>query len=138
MDGRPECIWSNEIIRIHGDIVKNGKGSGIYMASLKDIAIEYKEEIMDGIAWVAIWKTGRSWNAYAFWLTFDTDQFESEEDFTIAKKIVAADEKAIFINEYYTAHMGDATINSIMDGIRSLYEKKCNLLKDSTAYCSMQ
>lgn len=138
MDGRPECIWSNEIIRIHGDIVKKGKGSGIYMASLKDIAIEYKEEIMDGIAWVAIWKTGRSWNAYAFWLTFDTDQFESEEDFTIAKKIVAADEKAIFINEYYTAHMGDATINSIMDGIRSLYEKKCNLLKDSTAYCSMQ
>ena len=108
------------------------------MASLKDIAIEYKEEIMDGIAWVAIWKTGRSWNAYAFWLTFDTDQFESEEDFTIAKKIVAADEKAIFINEYYTAYMGDATINSIMDGIRSLYEKKCNLLKDSTAYCSMQ
>ena len=138
MDGRPECIWSNEIIRVHGDIVKKGKGSGIYMASLKDIAIEYKEEIMDGIAWVAIWKTGRSWNAYAFWLTFDTDQFESEEDFTIAKKIVAADEKAIFINEYYTAHMGDATINSIMDGIRSLYEKKCNLLKDSTAYCSMQ
>ena len=100
MDGRPECIWSNEIIRIHGDIVKKGKGRGIYMASLKDIAIEYKEEIMDGIAWVAIWKTGRSWNAYAFWLTFDTDQFESEEDFTIAKKIVAADEKAIFINEY--------------------------------------
>lgn len=108
------------------------------MASLKDIAIEYKEEIMDGIAWVAIWKTGRSWNAYAFWLTFDTGQFESEEDFTIAKKIVAADEKAIFINEYYTAHMGDGTISSIMNGIRFMYENKYNLLKDNTAYCSMQ
>lgn len=38
------------------------------MASLKEIAREYRDEIMDGIAWVAIWKTGRSWNAKAFWL----------------------------------------------------------------------
>lgn len=30
------------------------------MASLKEIAREYRDEIMDGIAWVAIWKTGRS------------------------------------------------------------------------------
>lgn len=29
------------------------------MASLKEIAREYRDEIMDGIAWVAIWKTGR-------------------------------------------------------------------------------
>ena len=29
------------------------------MASLKEIAREYRDEIMDGIAWVAIWKTGQ-------------------------------------------------------------------------------
>lgn len=27
------------------------------MASLREIAREYKDEIMSGIAWVAIWKT---------------------------------------------------------------------------------
>lgn len=42
------------------------------MASLKEIAREYRDEIMDGIAWVAIWKTGRSWNAKAFWLNLET------------------------------------------------------------------
>lgn len=44
------------------------------MASLKEIAREYRDEIMDGIAWVAIWKTGRSWNAKAFWLNLETER----------------------------------------------------------------
>ena len=49
------------------------------MASLKEIAREYRDEIMDGIAWVAIWKTGRSWNAKAFWLNLETERIEDEE-----------------------------------------------------------
>ena len=48
------------------------------MASLKEIAREYRDEIMDGIAWVAIWKTGRSWNAKAFWLNLETERIEDE------------------------------------------------------------
>lgn len=76
------------------------------MASLKEIAREYRDEIMDGIAWVAIWKTGRSWNAKAFWLNLETERIEDEE-MEEAREIVAADPKAIFINEYYTAHMGE-------------------------------
>lgn len=50
------------------------------MASLKEIAREYRDEIMDGIAWVAIWKTGRSWNAKAFWLNLETERIEDEEN----------------------------------------------------------
>lgn len=49
------------------------------MASLKEIAREYRDEIMDGIAWVAIWKTGRSWNAKAFWLNLETERIEDED-----------------------------------------------------------
>lgn len=79
------------------------------MASLKEIAREYRDEIMDGIAWVAIWKTGRSWNAKAFWLNLETERIEDEE-MEEAREIVAADPKAIFINEYYTAHMGEGKL----------------------------
>lgn len=103
------------------------------MASLRDIAREYKDEIMDGIAWVAIWKTGRSWNARAFRLNLDTEKIEDEEMEEV-RAIVAADENAIFINEYYTAHMGEGKLDEIVDGIRYMYEESYNLLKDSTAY----
>lgn len=62
------------------------------MASLREIAREYKDEIMSGIAWVAIWKTGRSWNARAFWLNPDAEKIECEE-MEEARAIVAADER---------------------------------------------
>ena len=38
------------------------------MASLRDTVKEYQEELRDGIAWVAFWKEGRSWNAEYFHL----------------------------------------------------------------------
>ena len=48
------------------------------MAGIRQIARDYKDEIMDGIAWVAIWKTGRAWNARSFWLN-DKDRIERDE-----------------------------------------------------------
>lgn len=101
------------------------------MASLKEIAREYRDEIMDGIAWVAIWKTGRSWNAKAFWLNLETERIEDEE-MEEAREIVAADPKAIFINEYYTAHMGEGKLDEIVEGIRFMYENEYNLLANNT------
>ena len=106
------------------------------MASLRDIVREYRDEIMAGIAWVAIWKTGRSWNAQAFRLNHDTEMIE-EEDFQDAKDIVAADQNAIFINEYYTAHMGEGKLDEIIAGIRYMYEMEYNCLRDNTAYVGM-
>ena len=49
------------------------------MAALNTIAKEWADEIRDGIAWVIVWKTGRSWNAQAVWLNSDTDTFEPED-----------------------------------------------------------
>lgn len=51
-----------------------------------------------------------------------------------AREIVAADPKAIFINEYYTAHMGEGKLDEIMEGIRFMYENEYNLLANNTAY----
>ena len=35
------------------------------MAALTTIAKEWANELRDGIAWIIVWKTGRSWNAQA-------------------------------------------------------------------------
>lgn len=97
------------------------------MAGLREIVKEYRDEIMDGIAWVAIWKTGRSWNAKAFWLDSDTDTI-ADDEMEDAKAIVAEDAGAIFINEYYCAQMGDGTLQDIVTGIRFHYENRFNQL----------
>lgn len=103
------------------------------MAGIREVARQYRDEIMDGIAWVAIWKIGKSWNAKAFWLNTDSDMIE-DEDMQEARDIVAADANAIFINEHYCAHMGEGKLEDIVSGIRFHYENGCNMLKDSAAY----
>ena len=44
------------------------------MASLRDTVKDYQDELRDGIAWVAFWKQGRSWNAEYFHLDMDDTQ----------------------------------------------------------------
>lgn len=38
------------------------------MASLRDTVKQYQEELRDGIAWIAFWREGRSWNGEDFYL----------------------------------------------------------------------
>ena len=102
------------------------------MADLRRIAREYRDEIMDGIAWVAVWKKGRSWDAWAFWL--DDNEMIKDDEMGSARDIVAADIRAILINEYYCAHMGNGTVEDIAKGIRFHYESGYNLLRECDAY----
>jgi hypothetical protein len=103
------------------------------MAALNKIAKEYADEIRDGIAWVIVWKTGRSWNAQAVWLSCD-DTFELE-DLSEARQILEADPNAVMLNGYYCGHFGeDMTIAELADGIRWHYERGCNLLKNSDTF----
>lgn len=37
------------------------------MAALKEVAREYASEIRDGIGWVIVYRTGRSWHALTVW-----------------------------------------------------------------------
>jgi len=104
------------------------------MAALNAIAREYADEIRDGIAWVIVWKTGRSWNAEAFWLNCDDDTFELE-DLERAREILEQDPHAVMVNGYYCGHFGeDMTVAELAAGIRWHYENGTNLLKDSDAF----
>ena len=104
------------------------------MAALHEIARQYAEEIRDGIAWVIIWKTGRSWHAESVWLNQDSDTFELE-DLSTAAEILEQDPNAVMVNGYYCGHFGEnMTIAELEAGILWHYEGGCNLLKDSTAF----
>lgn len=104
------------------------------MAAINTIAKEWADELRDGIAWVIVWKTGRSWNATAVWLNSDNDTFEPE-DLEQARKILEQDPNAVMLNGYYCGHFGeDMTVAELAAGIRWHYENGYNLLDGSTAF----
>lgn len=76
------------------------------MASLRECARSIREEAADGIAWIALWKEGRSWNVKAFWpedFNYDTDVMEFDaDDLQVIRQIMSADPEAILVNGYYT------------------------------------
>ena len=98
------------------------------MAAINKIAKDWADELRDGIAWVIVWKTGRSWNATAVWLNCDDDTFEPE-DLELAREILEKDPKAVMLNGYYCGHFGeDMTVAELAAGIRWHYENGYNLL----------
>ena len=101
------------------------------MAGLNKIASYYADDIREGIAWIIIWKSGKSWNGRSVWLDCDTEKMESD-DVEEAKEILKEDGNAVILNGYYCGHFGeDMTIKEIEDGIRWHYENGYNLLRDS-------
>lgn len=109
------------------------------MASLRNLISYYKDNILDGIGFVAIWKEGRSWKAEYFspidgcW----DDGFTFElEDTERMKEIYFKDHNSICINGYYNG-FGDHedstsyynTIPAILDRVLWMYQEHLNLLK---------
>lgn len=104
------------------------------MAALNAIAREWADELREGIAWVIVWKTGRSWNAQAVWLNCDDDTFEPE-DLELARKVLEQDPNAVMLNGYYCGHFGeDMTVAELAVGIRWHYDNGYNQLDGSTAF----
>ena len=79
------------------------------MAAINTIAKEWADELRDGIAWLIVWKTGRSWNAQAVWLGVDNDTFEPE-DLEAARNILQQDPNAVMLNGYYCGRLGEGKI----------------------------
>lgn len=105
-----------------------------YKGALRTIASEYASEICDGIAWVIVWKTGRSWHAEAVWLDSDTDLLD-QDDLSTVRGILEQDPHAVMLNGYYCGHFWeDMTINELAAGIRWHYEGGFNLLANSTVF----
>lgn len=103
------------------------------MASLREIASANAEEIRDGIAWVIVWKTGRSWHAAPVWLDPDTDKLATGDD-EMVREILKQDPNAVMINGYYSGHLGKSmTLKELEDGICWHYEKGIRL-RDSTIF----
>lgn len=103
------------------------------MASLREIAAANAEEIRDGIAWVIVWKTGRSWHAKPVWLNSETDKLGPEDEKQV-QEILQQDPNAVMINGYYSGHLGESmTLKELEDGIRWHYEKDIRL-RNSTIF----
>ena len=111
------------------------------MASLRDTVKEYHEELRDGIAWVAFWKTGRSWNAEDFHLKLG--DYLYPEDRSRMEEIKQADPAAVVINGYYSGYLGeDRNLDELTAGVRRHYEngysnigESGNLSKPTTTDC---
>ncbi len=101
------------------------------MESLRNCARNIREEAADGIAWIAVWKVGRSWNAEAIF----PDDFHLEsgsmvleaDDLALVREAVKADPNAIFVNGYYSSigccedgEMPD--VQTLTDALRWQYE----------------
>ena len=91
------------------------------MASLRDTVKDYQEELRDGIAWVAFWKTGRSWNAEYFHLEMGDILYP--EDRSRMEEIKQADPAAVVVNGYYSGYLGeDMNLDELTAGVRHHYE----------------
>lgn len=99
------------------------------MAALKEIAREYASEIRDGIGWVIVYRTGRSWHALTVWSDLGNNEWETD-DINDALKALRLDPRAVALNGYYLGHFGDMTIDDIAAGIRWHYERGTNALAD--------
>lgn len=98
------------------------------MAALKDIARDNADELRDGIAWVIVYRTGRSWHALPVWSDLEGDGWETD-DLNEALGILKVDPDAVILNGYYCGHFGeDMTINQLAAGIRWHYENGYNRL----------
>lgn len=102
------------------------------MAALKEIAREYAAEIRDGIGWVIVYRTGRSWNALTVWSDLGNNEWETD-DINDALEALRLDPRAVVLNGYYLGHFGDMTIDDIAAGIRWHYERGTNALADDDA-----
>ena len=95
------------------------------MASLRDTVKDYQDELRDGIAWVAFWKQGRSWNAEYFHLDMDDTLYP--EDRSRLEEIKSTDPAAVILNGYYCGHLGeDMSLDELTAGVRYHYENSMN------------
>lgn len=97
------------------------------MAALKEIAREYADEIRDGIGWLIVYRTGRSWHALTVWSDLSNNEWETD-DINDALEALHLDPRAVALNGYYLGRFGDMTIDDIAAGIRWHYERGTNAL----------
>ena len=95
------------------------------MASLRDIVSEYQDDLRNGIAWLAFWREGRSWQAEAFHLDLDDTLYP--EDRARLAEIQAADPQAVVVNGYYSGYLSEEMgVTELATGVRHHYDNGLN------------
>ena len=95
------------------------------MASLRDMVSEYQDDLRNGIAWLAFWREGRSWQAEAFHLDLDDTLYP--EDRARLAEIQAADPRAVVVNGYYSGYLGEEmNVAELVAGVRHHYDNGLN------------
>ena len=99
------------------------------MASLRDTVKQYQEELRDGIAWIAFWREGRSWNGDYFYL--EANDALTAEDKSHLEEIRQKDPAAVMLNSYYCGYLGeDMTVDELTAGVCRHYENGYNSVAD--------
>ena len=99
------------------------------MASLRDTVKQYQEELRDGIAWIAFWREGRSWNGDYFYL--EANDALTAKDKSRLEEIRQKDPAAVMLNSYYCGYLGvDMTVDELTAGVRRHYENGYNSVAD--------
>lgn len=73
------------------------------MASLRNVAQYVLDDARDGIAWIALWKEGRSWGASSFYLEVDREgavSLDDQDDLETLQSILDIDPHAIIVNSW--------------------------------------
>ena len=110
------------------------------MASLREEARPYLDDFRNAISWIAVWKTGRSWNVRLIWSAEYTEGSArwhreakwaiDEDDREELRSILKQDPNACLINGYYL-NIGpineEMTLGTLVDGLRFQYEGGGNL-----------
>ena len=103
--------------------------------TLRDTAQQVLTEARDGIAWIALYKKGRSWSAEPFWPDYDekagTLTFGSD-DLPRIHEILEADPNAVIVNGY-ESNLGDnehMTRDTLTAFLRWQYEGQYSRLAD--------
>lgn len=108
------------------------------MASLFDCVRRFREELEDGILWVAFWRERRSWyadsvNAEIVDLGRMTVKMDHDDAETL-RRIVKTDKNAVLLNAEYTnvGSYGDGSSNlrEIVDRVRWQYDGGYYLASD--------
>ena len=102
------------------------------MASLRDTVKQYQEELRNGIAWIAFWREGRSWNGEDFYL--DAGDSLTAEQKSRLEEIRQKDPAAVILNSYYCGYLAeDMTVDELTAGVRRHYENSYNDVADFIA-----
>ncbi len=109
------------------------------MASLRTMVGRFRNELREGVAYVAFWKNGRSWGAEAFWLDPRYNTIE-EDDTREMWQIINTDPNAIIVNGFDSCPFdGKSTVEHMLEHIRWRYEDhRCQLVDFYKDHCKVK